>query len=204
MRAGPTPRQAVHRAASAPRALVCAPADVEFDNFDATSFFDTLGAVRAVRSEAGRAEAHQSIAKARGYTDDQLDAIADLGYHYFQKGGVRLASVLFDGLVAVRPERAYYWLGLGVTSDLQGDKPRAVQCYERARELDPRDPHAEINLAELQLERADHRRALRHLDAAVRKARAARNVVLEEKATAMATLVSGQLRTSGRSSGQRR
>lgn len=192
-------------AAAPPQSLMCRPEAVEFDNFDSTSLFHTLAEVRAVPSSPDQTPSGaRSIAEARGYTDEQLYAVADLGYHYFHKGGVRLAEVLFDGLVAVKPDEAYFWLGLGVASDLQGNKPRAMRCYERAKRLDPSDPHAELNLAELHLEAGDRRQAVNHLNGAVKKAQARRLREVERKARAMFAMLAGATRTTGQPAGARR
>ncbi len=172
------------------RALVCrAPTALAFDDYDATAMFDTLGKVAAVPVEhAASAVACRSIAEARGYDPDELYGLAEVGYHYFRSGGLRLAEVIFEGLTAIAPDEAYFWLALGLVEDYLDDKTEARRCYETAARLDPDDPRPEINLAELDLERRDRRSAQSRLRRGLVKAVRARDDALERKAQALMEL----------------
>lgn len=179
-------------------ALVCqAPEALSFDDFDGTSMFDTLGKVRAVPArEASRAIVCRSIADARGYSKDELFALAEVGYHYFRSGGLRLALVVFEGLTAIEPDEPYFWLALGLVTDYLDDKERARSCYQTAARLDPDDARPEINLAELFLERGERVGAARHLQRGLRKAVRAEDDALEQKAYALSSLSGLPLRSA--------
>lgn len=174
-----------------PRALVVAkPSKLEFERFDDTAMFDTLGKVRALTvDETPDAVACRSIAETRGYSDDELYALAEVGYHYIRNGGLRLALVIFEGLTAIKPEEPYFWLALGLVTDYLGDKSRAHRCYKHAGKLDPADPRPDLNVAELHIERGDKKTAIAYLRRASQKARRAGDEALENKANALLGLV---------------
>lgn len=186
------PEPAPEPAAAPPepvRALAC-PERCDFDRIDSTAMFDTLGEIRALPvAEVGRAIARRSLADARGYTTEELYGIAEIGHQYIRSGGHRLAKVLFEGLVAVAPDTPYFWLGLGHVHDHLGDKAEARAAFEAVIRLDPNDPVPEVNVAELDLEAGQRRRAIQRLRAGVRKARTADQPALERKATALLTLI---------------
>lgn len=170
--------------------LTQVPAACDFDRVDSTSMFDTLGGIRALPShEASRALAKRSLAEMRGYAREDLLAIAEVGYLYLRSGGVRLAQVIFEGLTAVRPDEAYFWLALGLVHDRRNDPDEARVAYERAIELDPRDATAELNIAELDLEAGDKVAARRRLAVAQRKAARAGQAPLERKAAAISAMI---------------
>ena len=50
----------------------------------------------------------------KGYTDEELYAIASQGYFFFLQGKIEPARIIFEGLVAIDPKNAYYYRGLGV------------------------------------------------------------------------------------------
>lgn len=171
------------------RALVCQPAALEFESVASTSMFSTLGGVRALpAAEASRAIVCRSIAESRGYRDEDLHALAEIGYHYLRSGGLKLSAVIFEGLTAIQPEGAFYWLALGLTRDHLGDKLEAKRAYERAAQLQPTDPRPELNLAELALEAGDRARAGALLRRAEAKAEAAGDQPLVRKARALLAL----------------
>jgi Flp pilus assembly protein TadD len=188
------PKQAPARPRSTKKPVVAMvkaqPSSLEFENFDGTAMFDTLGQVRALPAdECSRAIVRRSIAEARGYSDEELFALAEVGYHYFRSGGLRLALVVFEGLTAIKPDESYFWLALGLVTDYLGDKRRAATCYETAGRLDPNDPRPDLNLAELCLERSDRRRATAYLRRSAKKAELTGDAALENKAHALLGLV---------------
>ncbi|MCC7384685.1 MAG: tetratricopeptide repeat protein [Deltaproteobacteria bacterium] len=162
---------------------------LDFDGGIGTEFFSTLARVRVERSAAAapRSLACRGLREARGYTRAELFAIAEIGYHYLLNGGVRLAHVIFEGLVAVAPEEAYFALALGLTLDRQERIDEAASAYRRAAELDPADGRADVNLAELLLLGGDEAGARAHLDRARQKATAGGDQALAKKATALLT-----------------
>jgi tetratricopeptide (TPR) repeat protein len=171
--------------------LTCVPAHCDFDRVDSTSMFNTLGGIRALPShEASAAIARRTLADARGYSRNDLLAIAEIGYHYLRSGGYKLAQVIFEGLTAVQPDEPYFWLALGSVMDRSGDETAARAAFEMTIQLDPKDATPEINLAELDLSANRRKSALRRLQIAQRKAKAAGQSALQRKAEAMVQLLS--------------
>lgn len=125
----------------------------------------------------------------RRYEKADLLALAQTAYHYVRSGGDELAATIFRGLSAIDPEEAYFALGLGLASDHLGQKDAAVACYERAGRLDPGDPRADLNLAELAMDRGDFRVARDLLDRSVLKAVDRKATDLERKARALASML---------------
>lgn len=147
-------------------------------------------ASRAPSAPEGAAPASlapRSLGEARGYTREELFAIAEIGYHYLLSGGLRIAGVIFEGLSAVAPEEAYFALALGLTLDRQERIDEAAGAYRRASMLDPADGRADVNLAELLLMRGDEAGARAHLARARAKAAARGDEALAGKATALLT-----------------
>jgi predicted Zn-dependent protease len=190
-RPGATPRSAAAPASAiVPVIAESAPHDehdaraVDFENIASTRMFEKLGGIRTL---AHRPEGH-SVARDR-YSREELYAIAEIAYHYQRCGGFRLAAVIFEGLTMIAPNEAYFALALGLASERLGDRGKAQQCYAKARELDPTEPYADINLAELALEAGDRRTAVALLRSGIHKCNARKNVALERKATAMLMLL---------------
>ncbi len=173
--------------------LTCVPVHCDFDRVDSTSMFNTLGGIRALPShEASLAIARRTLADARGYSRNDLLAIAEIGYHYLRSGGYKLSQVIFEGLTAVQPEEPYFWLALGLVMDRLDDQVAARAAYEMTVELDPKDATPEINLAELDLGANRRKSALRRLRIAARKAQSSGQEALQRKAQAMLELLSAQ------------
>jgi predicted Zn-dependent protease len=179
----PAPRPALYR--------VDTP-EVAFDGPLGTEVLDTLARVRACAVEASPAGeiAPRTLKDARGYSSRDLHALAEVAYHYLFSGGERIAEVFFEGLSAIAPDEAYFALALGLTYDRLGKTEAAWASYRRAAALDPEDPRAELNLAELALERGDNREARTRLLAALGKAKRRRELELVRKAEALLSRVS--------------
>lgn len=196
-RAGPAQRAVAPvrkaPAASAPSAFVSRSPELEFDSIASTSMFNTLGRVRALPAEeACQAVLCRTIAEARGYQEEDLFALAEVGYHYIRNGGYKLAEVIFQGLTEIAPSEVYFALALGLTQDYLGKKEGARLHYGRALKLDPRDPRPELNLAELDLEAGNKTRAIERLRRAERKATRSGQDALQRKAQALLELLTGK------------
>lgn len=159
-----------------------------------TAFFDSIAKVQAVTmieqkprvvSRLSAAEGARALADARGYDREDLFAVAEMGYHYLMNGGVKLAITLFEGLTAVAPGEPYFALALALAYDHQGDKPAAIRQYEKAGQLDPFDPRADLNRAELLVEARDWRGAKDLLRRALAKAQHKGDEALTRKAAAI-------------------
>jgi Flp pilus assembly protein TadD len=127
----------------------------------------------------------RTLAQRRGYAPEDLEAVAEIGYHYLINGGVRFARMLFEGLAAIAPNEPYYALALGLASDHAGDKEAARREYGRAAALDPTDGRPEVNLAELCIEADDPRGAKAHLHTALKKLAFKNDPALARKARAL-------------------
>jgi Flp pilus assembly protein TadD len=123
------------------------------------------------------------------YKKQDLDAIAEVAYHYLRCGSAKLAEAIFEGLASIDPREPYYQLGLGLAADHAGHKEAAKAAYQRAAQLDPADGRAEINLAELILESGDRARAVKLLESAAKKSRLRGEDELAQKALAFISLI---------------
>lgn len=170
------------------RALIPERVDVEFDRIDGTAMFDTIGRVRALPAEeASRAIVCRSIAEA--YSTGDLFAIAEIGRHYLESGGYRLAVLIFEGLEAIDPDQHYFVMALGLAKDRLGDKAAAMACYRRAQQLDAKDARADLNVAELLIEAGKRREAVALIEKAEKKAEVAGEEALVKKAAALLSLM---------------
>lgn len=182
------PRAFVTRAEA--EARMSSQAVLDFESVASTAMFSTLGNIRALAvREASSAIVRRNIAEARGYSDSELYALAEIGYHYFRNGGLKLALVIFEGLQAVKPQEPYFALATGLARDYLGDKNGAKAAYQEAARLDVGDARPELNLAELCLEAGDRRAAIQHLNRAAQKAEARKDRPLLKKAQAVLSLV---------------
>lgn len=145
-------------------------------------------AVRAVAARPASAEP-VSVALARiekpKYQRQDLYAVAEIAYHYLFSGGEEVAYSLLAGLVEAAPKEAYFALALGLAEDKRERPAEAERWYAKAAELDPLEPRADINRAELRIDKKDFNNARALLMRGLKKARARRDVALENKASAL-------------------
>lgn len=181
-RAKPTPppvEQAVHGGF-----IAVTGAPVEADPLS-PGFIESVSQVDVVAVSDERALAPRALRSVRGYVRADLMAVAEIGYHYLFGGAPQIAHVVFDGLVAIDPDEAYFTLALGLTLDHLGDVRAAERCYTRAAKLDPSDGRPDVNRAELRIEQRDFEGATRLLRSGLRKAVAAHDERLAAKARAV-------------------
>jgi Tfp pilus assembly protein PilF len=79
---------------------------------------------------------------------DQLDAIAVLGYRFFEQGKNHDAETLFEGLVALDPKLYYGYAGLGAMALREERLDEAVEHLSQAVALKPEDATVYANLGE--------------------------------------------------------
>ncbi len=103
----------------------------------------------------------------KGYTDDELYAIAHTGYFFLMQGKNQEARTLFEGLVAVDPRNDYYYRALGVIFHKLGDVERAIRQFGYAIKVNARSPAAYINRAEVYITQDRHPEALADLQRAI-------------------------------------
>lgn len=153
------------------------------------------------------AEGEATLKELKGYSEEELYCISQLGYTLFLNGKIRDARIVFEGLVAVDPRNEYYYRALGVVYHREGDVERALRQFGHAITVSgQRSIAAFVNRAEVHIARRDHERALVDLEAAIRlgalgdaanplyrKARALRSLLTRR------ALTEGRGPTSGRS-----
>jgi Flp pilus assembly protein TadD len=191
-----TPKALAHRPAQAParqsKAYVVEVEDLALEVSDVnpfkTAFFNSIAKVKALTAH-GQVKVvdgkKRTLANARGYGQDDLFAVAEIGYHYLFSGGLTLALTIFEGLTAVAPEEAYFALALGLTHDHLENRSEANKWYKLAAELDPTDGRADVNRAELFLQSGDKASAKKLLARGAQKARAKGDLPLARKAMAL-------------------
>lgn len=133
-----------------------------------------------------------TLKEIKGYTDDELYAIAHTGYFFMMQGKNQEARTLFEGLVAVDPRNDYYYRALGVIFHKLGDPDRAIKQFGYAIRVNSKSPAAYVNRAEVFIAQgqaqeagSDLRRALELMGprdvALARKARALLGVVTRRR-----------------------
>ncbi|MFL5350579.1 MAG: SycD/LcrH family type III secretion system chaperone [Hyalangium sp.] len=97
------------------------------------------------------ADGKATLKEVRGYTDDELYAIAKTAYFFFYQGRVNEARTLFQGLYAVNPTDSYFAKALGVVELAAGNAQGALAAYDVAIKLSPNDAQAHVGRAEVKL-----------------------------------------------------
>jgi Flp pilus assembly protein TadD len=128
-----------------------------------------------------------TLQEAKGYTAEELHAVAQQGYTLFLNGKIQDAQVVFEGLVAIDPRNDYYYRALGVVYHRRGDAERAIRQFTNALKVDPRSAAAYVNRAEVHISRRDFENAMQDLEGALKVARA--EDPIGRKARALRTLL---------------
>lgn len=92
-----------------------------------------------------------TLKELKGYTDDELYAIAHTGYFFLMQGKNAEAKTLFEGLVAIDPRNDYYYRALGVIFHKLGDTERAIKQFTYAITVNARAAPSYVNRAEVYL-----------------------------------------------------
>jgi type III secretion system low calcium response chaperone LcrH/SycD len=134
------------------------------------------------------AEGKATLREVRGYTDEELYAIAKTAYVFFYQGRIAEARTLFQGLYAVNPADGYFAKALGVVEMAAGNSQGALAAYDVALKLDGRDAQAYVGRAEVRL-------SLGHKSHAVEDLRRATSLLPEKEPLAQkaAAMLSGLL-----------
>jgi len=127
----------------------------------------------------------------KGYTDDELFAIAHTGYFFLMQGKNQEARTLFEGLVAIDPRNDYYYRALGVIFHKLGDADRAVRQFGYAIKVNSRSPAAYVNRAEVYLTQDLNQEAAQDLQRALQCA-GRNDGALSRKARALLGVVRGR------------
>jgi Flp pilus assembly protein TadD len=134
-----------------------------------------------------------TLKELKGYSDDELYAIAHTGYFFLMQGKNAEAKTLFEGLVAVDPRNDYYYRALGVIFHKLGDADRAIKQFGYAIRVNPRSPHAYVNRAEVYIAGNRHAEAAQDLRRSL-ELMMPRDVALARKARALLGVVTGRRR----------
>lgn len=119
----------------------------------------------ALETRTKRRKSHSSVPKVRvtpvvPTAEEQGDATSELmslGHALFEKGKVREAKIVFEGLSLSMPNDAFVRTMLGTVSLALNELPKALEHFEAALDLDPSDIAARVYRGELRL----HKRKLR-------------------------------------------
>lgn len=82
-------------------------------------------------------------------SDQQLLEITETAYSMLTSGKYKEAKTLFTGLIALEPLEAYYRTALGCVLMCEENWERALEVFDEALRLNPRDPHALVNRGEV-------------------------------------------------------
>ncbi len=93
--------------------------------------------------------------------------LISLGHALFEKGKVREAKIIFEGLSLSMPHDAFIRTMLGTVSLALNDLPAALEFFEAALQLDPNDVAARVYRGELRLHRRKLRLAIDDLEYAI-------------------------------------
>jgi type III secretion system low calcium response chaperone LcrH/SycD len=117
------------------------------------------------------ADGKATLKEVRGYTDEELYAVARAGHTYFNQGMVNEARTIFQGLFAISPKDAYFARALGVVEFAGGNPEGALGAFDVAVRLEPENPAGYLGRAEVRLAAGQRREAESDLRKATQLAR---------------------------------
>ncbi|RKG58698.1 CesD/SycD/LcrH family type III secretion system chaperone [Corallococcus sp. AB011P] len=109
------------------------------------------------------AEGKATLREVRGYSNDELYAIAKTAYFFFYQGRLAEARTLFQGLYAINPTDVYFAKALGVVEMAAGNGQGALAAFDVAAKLAPQDPSVYVGRAEVKLALGQKPQALEDL-----------------------------------------
>ncbi len=128
-------------------------------------------------------------AQVQGIGMKQAYDLAEIGYQLFLQGKNSDAQKIFEGLIVLNPYDGYFHSVLGSIFARSGESDKAVREYSIAINLDPKDPQALVNRAELELQKGQFEDALNDLKAAIALDHDGQNpAVIRARALASATV----------------
>ncbi|HCF61305.1 MAG TPA: CesD/SycD/LcrH family type III secretion system chaperone [Myxococcales bacterium] len=114
------------------------------------------------------AEGRATLKEVRGYSDEELYAVARVGHAFFHQGKVAQARTLFQGLFAINPRDPYFARALAVVEYAAGNPEGALSAYEVAVKLAPGDAAGYLGRAEVLLSMGQRQKAAEDLKRATR------------------------------------
>lgn len=106
------------------------------------------------------ADGRSTLKEVRGYSDEELYAIARMAYFFFYQGKIDQARSLFQGLYAVNPLDTYFAKALGVVEMAAGNSQGALAAYDVALKIAPDDAAAYVGRSEVRLAQGERRQAI--------------------------------------------
>lgn len=85
--------------------------------------------------------------KSLGWSEKEFTDIKFAGFAYISKGAYKIAKTFFEALVILNPTDVYSWQTLGAINLELGDYLMALNCLERALNLNPSHVPTLINRA---------------------------------------------------------
>lgn len=104
-----------------------------------------------------------TLREVRGYTDEELYALSRTAYFFYHQGRLAEARTLYQGLYALDPANGYFARALGVVEMADKNPQAALQAYDVALKLDPRDAVAYVGRAEIRLIQGQRPQAMEDL-----------------------------------------
>jgi len=83
----------------------------------------------------------------RGYSEEEVDSIYELGRLFLENGDLRRAEVIMAGLIEVAPDFAPAWLAASVMHVQKGNIEEAISTAERALQVQPDSAEAMLLLS---------------------------------------------------------
>lgn len=90
----------------------------------------------------------ETLQKAFGMTDQQLENLYRHGYELYQKDNYAESVTFFNWLVILNPFIPKYWMGLAANRQLLGQYEKALQAYSIAALEDKVDPYPHFHAYE--------------------------------------------------------
>lgn len=84
----------------------------------------------------------------KSFSTDSLEVMYHLAYTRYKQGLYVDSEGLFRLLTVANTSERKYWMGLGLSLHCNKKYKEALDAYEMAAALDPKDPHANLQAAE--------------------------------------------------------
>jgi len=93
-----------------------------------------------------------NLAQLEGFMAEDLYAVADTGYQFYQEGKYEEALSLFRGLLNYNPNDPYFWGMLGAIYQRKNNPEEAIWHYRQATDLYPEDVSSWANMGEMMIQ----------------------------------------------------
>jgi predicted Zn-dependent protease len=118
---------------------------------------------KLVKAVQAWADGKATLKEVRGYTDEELYAVARTGYTFFHQGKIAEARTIFQGLFAVNPRDPWLARALAVVEYAAGSPETALSAWDVAVKLDPSDISSYLGRAEVLLASGQKQKAVEDL-----------------------------------------